>query len=283
MTQSGGALLPTPTLSSGTYCDLAPRMTGEDGGEADALEEKYTTWAIQYISADTPDNLEYYKAWDFWRELQFAEFPEGLSDELAAAYEKVTSSNIPAFYTLQSLHGLDKRDSAMMLNSAIMPANAIEETLQKTNAIYYNGIDETSGHFKLTEEDKTILDEIALLNGFDYGFGVNAAWALLDMELITPITFEEEKNADANNLQSIIIYPNPADNYFYFDSEYVWEEPVQIKISNLQGDILITNNDAHKREAINITSLPSGIYQLQFNTTQGETAVQKLIIFKPGR
>jgi hypothetical protein len=111
------------------------------------------------------------------------------------------------------------------------------------------------------------------------GFWVNTSFT--GSLMLRPVfgTYPDEtvsiKTIDTENTNSFILYPNPANNFFYINTN----QPIKsVEIFNIEGkQVLQTNN---KTNFINISDLNPGLYIVLINY-QNKTARKKLIITRP--
>jgi hypothetical protein len=227
------------------------------------------------------DLNHYYNAWNYWDYLKNdIELQSNLEGILENAFQLVSESTIPIFDEIRNIPGNSDWEAAVELNNSITPLNDVEDMLQETNSIYYNSMNE-SGKLILSEEDETRLREIAILPGFDYGFGVYNAWKMLDT-IINIDLIDDEKFGSISVTNKLILYPNPAGNYFYVGVS-LDEKLFNIIVYNIDGRELMTFNDVHEQLPLDITQLPSGVYNVKAKTENNVSYWSKLVIFNPNK
>lgn len=110
----------------------------------------------------------------------------------------------------------------------------------------------------------------ALIRNFiaDFGNEIYHQFMVGDPEYRLPNSVE-----DLADESSINVFPNPASNYISIDCNLYYRSPATIRVSSLQGAILIENKyDALSTETIDITCdhLAAGTYIVQVKTPKGE-------------
>ena len=278
--QGFGTLLPTFFLESGDYCDQ-PLRVSDLAEEFEYLEYYFQNWANRISEEGINNNLnDYYQAWNFWDVIKNnEELIESLTGTFEEAYSLILESNIPLFDSLRNLPGDRNKVIANEMNASIIPVNPIETILQSTNSIYYK-TDQIQGIFHLSNESREELKEIANLSSFEFGYGVLNAWKMLDtiidLELIT-----EERIGNISVENNLILYPNPAIDYFYSEGNFEIGEVFEISILDLSGKIIMENLKTNIFQQNDVSKLPSGIYLIQAKRISGVTYYKNLVIFKP--
>ena len=84
------------------------------------------------------------------------------------------------------------------------------------------------------------------------------------------------KKYNNNTLATIALYPNPAADYVFIQSDNIISKVV---ITDLLGNIVLQQTE-HSVQKINTLSLPAGAYLVKAFTDKGFTNTQKLIISK---
>ena len=85
-------------------------------------------------------------------------------------------------------------------------------------------------------------------------------------------------------LESVTVYPNPANDFINVDLSKMKSSPYHLSLSNSLGELLIDNSikdiDISKPYTLLIKSLSAGVYYLKVETTNRTQFVQKVIIEK---
>lgn len=81
-------------------------------------------------------------------------------------------------------------------------------------------------------------------------------------------------SVDEDEVDKVLIYPNPASNSFYIDSEI---EPLAIKIFSTTGLLILQSEEANS--PIDISDIPSGLYLIEIKF-EGENSVIKRIVIQ---
>lgn len=85
-------------------------------------------------------------------------------------------------------------------------------------------------------------------------------------------------------LESVTVYPNPANDYINVDLSKMKSLPYHLSVTNSLGEVLIDNSikdiDIAKPYTLVIKSLSAGVYYLKVETTNRTQFVQKVIIEK---
>lgn len=168
----------------------------------------------------------------------------------------------------------------MELNAGISPSNNIEETLQTTNSIYFNNLDE-DGIFILTDEDEETLREIAEYDVFFYGQGVLDAWAMLDTMIHTYLEFEEKEAGILANIE-FTVYPNPTGDYFYICNNTGDDITMEVKIYSSDGKNQLSFSNVHLLQPLDISMLHSGIYEVAV-LIGDQMKIMRMITLKPDK
>ncbi|MFN0275683.1 MAG: T9SS type A sorting domain-containing protein [Chitinophagales bacterium] len=90
------------------------------------------------------------------------------------------------------------------------------------------------------------------------------------IDISTPVAIETPA------VQGFAVYPNPADNFLYFQLEISMNEGITADIYDLQGKILRHEIVSTSLQKINIENLPVGLYILKMNSS-GRTWVTTFI------
>jgi hypothetical protein len=81
-----------------------------------------------------------------------------------------------------------------------------------------------------------------------------------------------------NDAQSISIYPSPASDFLYIESEKIY--PIEYKVIEMSGRVYKRISDNMDNTKINISDIPSGIYLLQINGAGGEVIIKKFSVLR---
>ena len=87
------------------------------------------------------------------------------------------------------------------------------------------------------------------------------------IEGFTPVAVDEVVSA------SLVVYPQPANDILYLDSDYQLQT---VRIVSSDGKVVYSTNSSVT--AINVSTLPSGIYHLQATTTDGKVITRNIVI-----
>lgn len=79
----------------------------------------------------------------------------------------------------------------------------------------------------------------------------------------------------SNTIESIQLYPNPAQNYFYIES--VDNEKISVEIINTNGHIVKQLDSEENKSKIGIEQLSKGMYFVKITNAQGDITTKKLI------
>jgi len=81
---------------------------------------------------------------------------------------------------------------------------------------------------------------------------------------------------DYESYSNILLYPNPSNGIFYLKNISNTSGNLRIEVKNSLGQVLFFEPDFNLNEAINLTTLPVGIYFIKI-TTQGSVALFKVL------
>lgn len=96
---------------------------------------------------------------------------------------------------------------------------------------------------------------------------------------ISKIIDNDQLSIDNFNLNSISIYPNPAENELTIDFSATNNKIESISILNLQGQLIDSfNGSAENVQKIKTTNYSKGIYILQVNSSSNQKFIQKFVI-----
>jgi hypothetical protein len=76
--------------------------------------------------------------------------------------------------------------------------------------------------------------------------------------------------------QQITIFPNPAEDVFHIINEMP-SSISSLTIYNIKGKRILQKDNISKNEIIDVSSLPSGLYLVDVNNTEGHREVIKLV------
>jgi hypothetical protein len=79
--------------------------------------------------------------------------------------------------------------------------------------------------------------------------------------------------ADHSSTDPVLVYPNPAEGYIYFNSK---NDYVQVQIRNTMGQIVIGEENFKSKSKINISGLQAGIYFITIKSS-GFERIEKFI------
>lgn len=129
-------------------------------------------------------------------------------------------------------------------------------------------------HIRVVDVVGTIDPEFATFDSF--GNAVNDSYPTpfascgFDLQAVGVI-HQVTLNVDEQLLESISVYPNPASDYLYINSE----KELMVNLFDAQGRMILEQKQLKDR--VNISGLQSGVYILQL-TLDGKTTVQKIMI-----
>jgi len=153
--------------------------------------------------------------------------------------------------------------------------NLIEQNHQTANAIYLQSW--AKGRFELTDEEQTILMDIANQSHIKGGYGVFTAWIMLGRTYQNEIV--KPKNA-IHKIDALLpsIYPNPAHNQLTIARA---SNIKYVIFYDLQGREVLNQTYTSGDEIIfiNISKLKKGVYFITLiNSDFSNKIVEKLII-----
>jgi hypothetical protein len=95
------------------------------------------------------------------------------------------------------------------------------------------------------------------------------------------VTVTKQSNVGINTadaLNTISIYPNPANNDLFIDANNFGGTVTNVVVTNMQGQTIVTNNNTTGSAVINLplSGLQSGFYMVQIQTNQG-TITKKVL------
>lgn len=135
-----------------------------------------------------------------------------------------------------------------------------------TDGIYYSTIR------NITAGNRSAFTEQIELSNSDAYFRL-AMYSLEETLNYSPIIFAEN-NCPSIKQNDFKIYPNPASNLFTIESNYA--TPVNLRIYNSQGQLIISESFEATKQAINSSEWPNGVYQIML-ATDGMEWVQRVV------
>ncbi len=167
---------------------------------------------------------------------------------------------------------------AQEINSSILPVNTIEENWRLTNTIYLNSVTD-DGSLVINDTDYAALNEIAMLDGGENGFGIYNARGMTGTEIYS-FEEEEEDERSIQGINSVKIYPNPSSNYIYITNINTFDNIVQIILNDISGSEILSTSNKDQDCRIDVTHLESGIYLLKILNYDRILSNEKIIITK---
>jgi len=79
-----------------------------------------------------------------------------------------------------------------------------------------------------------------------------------------------------NALEHIVVYPNPAKNELFIETNKQAHQNFLIELFDLQGRTIISKSMIHSTEMLHTSSLPNGLYVLQISSNEG--ALNKKVV-----
>lgn len=118
-------------------------------------------------------------------------------------------------------------------------------------------------------------------NIYDWSFGEMTLVSTSSTSnlIVTQGLLQNQSDSTANSinkptatLQKILVYPNPAEDILYFESDYKTASKLNYMLVDVAGKIII-NKDMNVsvgtyKQAIDLTTLPKGIYVLKITAIQ---------------
>ena len=220
------------------------------------------------FSMDSDENLYYQSTCNYWQNHALVQ-NESIDNNI------IQSTSIAKFYEIDKLISENRIEEAIAANQSISPVNLIEQNHQTANAIYLQSW--AKGRFELTDEERTILMDIANQSHIKGGYGVFTAWIMLGRtyqnEIIKP------KNA-IHKIDALLpsIYPNPAHNQITIINA---SEISFVIVYDLQGREVLKKTYYSTNESIllNTSILKKGVYFIAlYNKDFSNRVIEKLVI-----
>ncbi|WP_341199713.1 T9SS type A sorting domain-containing protein [Croceibacter atlanticus] len=213
-------------------------------------------WTLDHI---TLDNLNYYPPF---------ENGEG-SDSQIEFYDSEVSELVVVFCSFISVVYEFSSTSSEFTTIGSWGGSTnqcFNEDNQNYEGMYYNDFwlthnDTSNNTFSyniVTGDDGTMMLTITNENG-DQAFYNSAALGVED-----------------NAGQQITIFPNPAEDVFHIINEMP-SSISSLTIYNIKGKRILQKDNISKNEIIDVSSLPSGLYLVDVNNTEGHREVIKLV------
>ena len=139
-----------------------------------------------------------------------------------------------------------------------------------------DAFDFSTGNYEWVESGTYIIDEI-IPGHYHFAFlytstdEAAASWEIDYVKLIgkTLVSVNE------NNVQSVSLYPNPANEQVSF----VLDNDAQVSVFDMMGRKVSEMNAAAGNAQLNVSELESGVYFVNFRYANGSTAVSKFVKF----
>ena len=139
-----------------------------------------------------------------------------------------------------------------------------------------DAFDYSTGNYEWVESGTFVIDEI-IPGHYHFAFlytstdEAAASWEIDYVKLIgkTMVSVNE------NNVQSVSLYPNPANEQVSF----VLDNDAQVSVFDMTGRKVSEMNAAAGNAQLNVSELESGVYFVNFRYANGSTAVSKFVKF----
>lgn len=127
------------------------------------------------------------------------------------------------------------------------------------------------------EEGQTAVLEVSPKENYSFVGWANETGQIISKQ--NPLTINVESNMElvavVETQKKIKVYPNPSNGFMHFSNTY--PEDAELKVFNNRGVIMTSQRIQAHSNTIDLTSLPTGLYFLQFNFEK-ETITQRVII-----
>lgn len=141
-----------------------------------------------------------------------------------------------------------------------------------------DAFDFSTGNYEWVESGALIIDGDQLIPGhYHFAFlytstdEAAASWEIDYVKLIGKAMV----SVNENNVQSVSLYPNPANEQVSF----VLDNDAQVSVFDMTGRMVSEMNAAAGNAQLNVSELESGVYFVNFRYVNGSTAVAKFVKF----
>jgi hypothetical protein len=110
-------------------------------------------------------------------------------------------------------------------------------------------------------------------------YNINGEWTQSAIEgavMIRPAMGDHYAEIETVSDESVKIFPNPASDFIFFNAKETFTEPFNIQIIDMQGKQVLFCIQP-KTNSINISTLKTGIYLIQFYDSKGKTSISRFI------
>jgi len=94
-----------------------------------------------------------------------------------------------------------------------------------------------------------------------------AAGCTVDLEIVVNALTDGVKENDES---AIVLYPNPADQYFEIPREIIPDQGLELRIFSVEGREVLSKHLANHQSQIDISQLGSGMYFVELRTLTGD-------------
>lgn len=274
---------PLPSNQAPLNCWYIPK--GDDDPIDPEEEANYRELAVGEIVADqnvyTNSVYEYQSETFAFRYLEAEQnHTLGVNSDPAFQqyYQQRLGSNFEKVLQLYKVAYAGNADSLSSLAVAFTPINTLENHIKEVSHIYAKSW--AKGKYLLDSAQRAYLEPLAASDPDVLGEAVYTARVMVGWH-------RDETGSQYRQTQEVIlpstdikIYPNPADDLVYIESESFDPSSLsQTEIFDLNGRRVLQadNYFTEGRWQINVKTLPSGIYSLRFSTEDGICRTVKLI------
>ena len=199
------------------------------------------------------------------------------------------NGNLGKFETVNHYLMLNDSVNAMQYNNSISPVDLPETAAKTINTIYLNPVNHFGKQFKICDNDKLTLQDIASQCPYQYGNAVYQARLLLSFVDTTeyfnvcefPDNGNNQKIIHHDNIEEtskILVYPNPANDELTVIKTS--EGAGIIEIYNYLGEKIISSELKNYSSIISIKDLNAGVYLYKIIVNNSVVKADKLIVIK---
>lgn len=197
-------------------------------------------------------------------------------------YNANNNSSVGKFNQIGKLIKASNYNAAINLNLSINGQNTIENNRIAVNHIYLNKV--INNQFFGTADSLTLVN-IALQSPLTGGDAVFSARVMLGIDpIISNMDYVTTPghNAMFDENSTIKVYPNPANEVLYIETDKETEGMLTVEIFNTTANLIYSKNinAGDKYQTIDISNIRKGIYYIRISNKDAQLYNQKLVIIK---
>ncbi len=244
-------------------------LDGDLVGEGTFLDVNYN-WSQLYLGASYFTSWrKHFKGWlDEFRVSSVIRTEQEILENFEANTSLELDSSTLGLWHLDESNGTSFNNSVPGMDDGELFSGAQFTDGRFGNSVYFDGIDargdcytnipESNVTFEIWLKIQGEEDQENVITPFEAYGAYNTSSDVFDnCDLIL--------NLDSTEINSLVIYPNPTDNYLFIEGN---ENPISISIFNLSGKKVMSTKNTNR---IDVKELSSGVYIIRISDGKGQT------------